>query len=92
MDDTLKKGEALFAAGNLEGDEKCFLSLLDKNTNDKVLHNNLGVIAYKRNAIEGAREHFEQAIQIDPGYREALDNFAALENQPELLKPVSQII
>ena len=44
MQNKLKQGEALFAEGKIEETERCFSSLLEKNSEDEELLNNLGVI------------------------------------------------
>ena len=44
MEPNIRHGEALFSEGKVEEAEKCFLGLLEENSENGELHNNLGVI------------------------------------------------
>ena len=47
MNNTLSNGETLFADGKIEEAEKCFLSLVESDSECKEAYNNLGVIAFQ---------------------------------------------
>jgi len=78
MQDQLERGEALFAEGKLDEAEKCFLSVIEKDPNNKEAHNNLGVIAFQRQDIKKAQNYFLTALKLDPFYQDAIDNLIAL--------------
>jgi Flp pilus assembly protein TadD len=48
MNNNLKEGETLFADGKFEEAEKCFLSLVESDSDCKEAYNNLGVIAFQQ--------------------------------------------
>jgi len=78
MEDKLKQGEALFAEGKIEEAEKCFLSLLEKNSEDVEALNNLGVLHYARGNIEEVENYLLKALAIKEDYSDALLNLADL--------------
>ena len=78
MEDELKQGETLFAEGKIEEAEKCFLSLLEKNSKDAEAINNLGVIRYAKGNIQGAEDFFLKAIATNNDYLDAFLNLAEL--------------
>ena len=57
MQNKLKQGETLFAEGKLEEAEKCFLSLLEKNSENEEALNNLGVTHHFRGNFEKAEDY-----------------------------------
>ena len=56
MNNKLKEGETLFADGKIDEAEKCFLSLIENDSDGKEAYNNLGVIAFQQD---------DKAITID---------------------------
>jgi len=72
------EGEALFSAGKLNEAEECFLMALSENPGEPVALNNLGVIAYKRQDYDKARDFFKQALAVDPLYVSARENLSEL--------------
>ena len=94
MQNKLKQGEALFAEGKIEEAERCFLSLLEKNSEDSEnveAVNNLGVIHYARGNIEKSENYFFKAIAIKEDYSDALLNLANLyQNTGNWQKSASQ--
>jgi len=80
MIDVIKKGEALFAAGNLEQAKNCFTDILTKDENSLGALNNLGVIAFQKNDIPVAIEYFKRALLIDPAYADARENLIEIES------------
>ncbi len=78
MDNTLSNGEALFADGKIEEAEKCFLSLVENDSEYKEAYNNLGVIAFQNDDKEKAIDYFTRALEIDPLYIDAIVNYTNL--------------
>ncbi|MFH0919512.1 MAG: tetratricopeptide repeat protein [Fibrobacterota bacterium] len=72
------EGEALFSAGKLNEAEESFLLALKENPREPVALNNLGVIAYKRQEYDKARDLFKQALAMDPLYVSARENLSEL--------------
>jgi tetratricopeptide (TPR) repeat protein len=90
MEDQLKKGETLFADGRIDDAENCFLSVVEKDANNKEAHNNLGVVAIQKQDIKGAIECFTRSLELDPFYKEAIVNYTDLLgvlNQPQIAVP-----
>ena len=78
MESKLKEGETLFADGNIEEAEKCFLAVIENDSDNKVAYNNLGVIATEKMDVKGANEYFIKSLEIDPFYKKAVVNYADL--------------
>jgi len=78
MQNKLKQGEALFAEGKIEEAENCFLEMLDEAPKNKEAYNNLGVIASQKGDIESAINEFQNSLEIDPYYRDAVINIVTL--------------
>ncbi len=78
MDNTLSNGEALFADGKIEEAEKCFLSLVENDSECKEAYNNLGVIAFQTDDKEKAIDYFTRTLEIDPLYIDAIVNYTNL--------------
>jgi glycosyltransferase involved in cell wall biosynthesis len=85
MDDQLKKGETLFADGRIDDAENCFLSVVEKDANNKEAHNNLGVVAIQKKDLNGAIDYFTRSLKIDPFYKVAVINYT------DLLKTLNQL-
>lgn len=83
MENKLKQGEALFAEGKIEEAEKCFLDLLDQNSEDAEALNNLGVIHHTRGNVQEAEGYFLKAIEAKEDYPDALLNLANLYQSSE---------
>ena len=78
MNNKLKEGETLFADGEVEEAEKCFLSVIDKDSNSKVAYNNLGVVAIEKKDVKSAVDYFTRSLEIDPFYKDAIINYTDL--------------
>ncbi|MCP3892868.1 MAG: glycosyltransferase [Desulfobulbaceae bacterium] len=78
MKGKLKQGEVLFAEGKIEKTEKHFMSLLEENSEDVEVLNNLGVIHYQKGNVEEAENYFLKALSIKEDYLDTLLNLADL--------------
>lgn len=76
MEKLLLEGEQLFSQGHIDEAEKRFVEIIEKSPTCKQAFNDLGVIAFNRNQLNRAKTYFHQALKIDPGYREAINNLA----------------
>ncbi len=87
MEKLLSKGEDLFSQGQIEQAEKCFVEIIENNPTCKEAYNDLGVIAHNRNELNRAKTYFQQALRIDPGYQEAINNLADIgRDKPALIE------
>jgi len=78
MNDTLNKGETLFADGKIDEAEKCFLSLIENDSNCKEAYNNLGVIAFQNDDIEKSIDYFTRSLEIDHLNKDTIVNYTNL--------------
>ncbi len=78
MNSTLSNGEALFADGQIEEAEKCFLSLVENDYECKEAYNNLGVIAFQSDDKDKAIDYFTRSLEIDPFYKDTIVNYTDL--------------
>lgn len=80
MDKKLAEGQNLFNEGKFDEAEKCFLSIIeeDSNSNNKIAYNNIGVVAYQKNEFEKAVDYFSRSLKYDPFYKDAILNIADL--------------
>ncbi len=78
MEDTIRYGETLFAEGKLQEAENYFLDLLDRDSKQAEILNNLGVIDYSKGNEGQAIDYFKKALAADPFYKEAVINYATL--------------
>jgi tetratricopeptide (TPR) repeat protein len=78
MKNKLKEGETLFADGKIDEAEKCFLSLVENDSDCKEAYNNLGVIAFQKDDQEQAIDYFTRSLEIDPFYRDTIVNYTNL--------------
>jgi len=76
--DLIKKGEELFARGQIDNAEKYFRDIIQQNPEQKEAYNNLGVIALQKHDIEQAIDYFTRSLAIDPFYKDALLNYSEL--------------
>ncbi|UCG66827.1 MAG: hypothetical protein JSW12_07430, partial [Deltaproteobacteria bacterium] len=72
----IEKGERLFAEGKIEEAEKCFLEILNQDSQNKEVYNDLGVIAYQRQDFEQATNYLVRSLEIDPFYKDAVINLS----------------
>jgi len=84
MENQLKQGETLFAEGRIDEAVEFFLSVVEKDKNNKEAYNNLGVIAIQKRDIKSAIECFARSLEIDPFYKVAIINYT------DLLKVLNQ--
>ncbi len=80
MIDKLEEGEFLYIEGKLEEAESCFLSVIEKDSKNKVAYNNMGVIAYRMNDLERAFDYFAMSLKEDPYFEDAITNLFDLLN------------
>jgi len=78
MNDKLNEGETLFADGKIEEAEKCFLSLVENDSDCKEAYNNLGVIAFQKDDKVKAIDYFTRSLEIDPLNRDTIVNYTNL--------------
>ncbi len=71
---SVKEGERLFAEGHIEEAIACFRAAAAADPPSKEAYNNLGVIAFQREALEKAITQLRAALELDPGYRMAALN------------------
>ncbi|MBW2340816.1 MAG: glycosyltransferase [Deltaproteobacteria bacterium] len=76
MENPIKQGEALFGEGKIEEAEKCFLEILNQDSQNKEVYNDLGVIAYQRQDFEQATNYLVRSLEIDPFYKDAVINLS----------------
>ncbi len=78
MNNILKEGETLFADDKIDEAEKCFLSLVENDSDCKEAYNNLGVIAFQKDDKEKAIDFFTRSLEIDPLHRDTIVNYTNL--------------
>jgi len=71
-------GVAYHRLGDLESAEKNLLQALELNASHPVAHNELGIVYRKSGRFNEAKQHYEAAIAIYPGYHHARRNLAIL--------------
>ncbi len=71
-------GIAHHHAGDLEAAEKYLLLALESNPNHPIAHNELGIVYRKSGRFVQARQSYESALAIYPGYHFARRNLAVL--------------
>ncbi len=74
----LKRGEELFAQGEIDTARECFLRLVTGALPSKEAYNNLGVIAFRKECFDEAMRYFREALVIDPEYEDAAANYREL--------------
>jgi tetratricopeptide (TPR) repeat protein len=78
MNNKLNEGETLFADGRIDEAEKCFLSLVENDSDCKEAYNNLGVIAFQKDDKAKAIDYFTRSLKIDPLNRDTIVNYTNL--------------
>ena len=71
-------GMAHHRNGDLEAAESNLLKALELNANHPVAHNELGIIYRKTGHFSAAKQQYEAAIAVYPGYHHARRNLAIL--------------
>ena len=71
-------GIAYHQQGKLDEAEKNLLQALGLNADHPVAHNELGIVYRKTGQFAKAKEHYETAIAVYPGYHHARRNLAIL--------------
>lgn len=74
----LEQGEEHFQQGNLDQAQGLFNEALRRDPENKVAHNNLGVVAFRQRRLDDAEEHFNAALRLDRDYQESRQNLNAL--------------
>ncbi len=72
------QGEKLFADGEIEAAEKCFLGILDESSENAAVLNNLGAVYYAKKSIQKAEDYFLKALETKADYLDALLNLTDL--------------
>ncbi len=81
----LKKGEMLFAQGDVAGARRCFLDVLQEEPGNLEASNNLGVIAFYEDNQEEALAYFTDVLRRDAGHREATINVCKVYRKQDRL-------
>ena len=81
FDNLIEHGDKLLEENKIEEAKNIFYTLNNEYPGDKKILTNLGVIEYCKNNIESAKEYFEKALKIDPGYEIAKENLEMLMNE-----------
>jgi len=71
-------GIAFHRVGDLEAAEKHLLLAIESNPNHPIAHNELGIVYRKSGRFTQARQTYESALDIYPGYHYARRNLAVL--------------
>ena len=71
-------GMAHHRNGDLEAAESNLLKALELNASHPVAHNELGIVYRKTGRFAEAKQHYEAAIAVYPGYHHARRNLAIL--------------
>ncbi len=71
-------GIAYHRAGDLEAAERNLLLALDQNFDHPIAHNELGIVYRKTGRFTEARQAYENALAVYPGYHFARRNLAIL--------------
>ena len=69
-------GEHLIAEGKVEEGVKCFENILEKDPNNLMALNNLGVISFELGNAQSAETFILKALEVDPKFMHALLNIA----------------
>ena len=72
-------GFALEKTAKLDDAMKAYERAVAANPRLAIAHNNLGAAHQRRGNKEKAREHYQKALQIDPGLKDAAKNLAGLD-------------
>ena len=81
FDNLIEHGDKLLEENKIEEAKNIFYTLNNEYPGDKKILTNLGVIEYCKNNIESAKEYFEKALKIDPGFEIAKENLEMLMNE-----------
>ncbi len=65
IENNLKEGEMLFADGRIDEAEEFFLSVIEKDENNKNAYNNLGVVATQKEDVMSAIEYFTNTLSLN---------------------------
>ena len=71
LDGWVERGEALFATGDLDGSERCFVQALMLNPIDSTALNNLAVVQHQRGHLEQAERLYLKAAIFDGSQADA---------------------
>lgn len=78
MKDKLKQGETFFSEGKIEEAEKCFLELLNENSEDSEILNNLSVVSHAKGDYEKAEGYLLKSLSVNEEHLDSLVNLADL--------------
>lgn len=74
-------GREAYEEGRSEDAHRFFVRLLEKGGRFADVYNILGAIAFEGEDFEGARNYFQEALEINPRYTEACLNLAVTLNE-----------
>ena len=92
LEQEIKRGEDLFAQGEVKAAEEVFLSLLKKAPNNSEILNNLGVINHTSGQHKEAETFFSHAFEVNPHYKDALLNLSALHQEARRWKEAGKLL
>ena len=71
-------GLTYFKLQKLDLAEQTFQQAIERNDDDAVAHNHLGILLRQKGEFEAARQHYQKALKIDSGYALAHLNLGIL--------------
>lgn len=71
--------EAAFNSGKYDDSLKMYKAELDKDKNNALLHNNVGMIYLKKELYASASDEFRKALEVDNNCEECFNNFGYLK-------------
>lgn len=78
---TLRQGgEAQFMAGDAQGALKTLVAALERDPEDALTHNDVGVVLHHLGDTARARDSFERALKLAPALEDAQENLAGLQS------------
>lgn len=69
----------LFQAGDLEESLKLFQEALKQNSEDPILHNDIGLVYLKKGLYASAEGHFQKSLELDQRCAECFNNLGYLK-------------
>jgi predicted Zn-dependent protease len=89
MTNLIERAEELFNNGKQTEARYLLMSILEQDPNNVEAHNNLGVVLYVGDNVEGGLAHLEKAISLDAFHRDAIINYIeVLESTNQLQRAI----
>jgi len=92
VEEKLKQGELLFSQGKIQEAERCFLEVVDDDSENKDAYNNLGVISFRQQDVPEAIDYFTKVLSLDPLHIDGNLNYAAALKSLNLLPEIVPIV